>query len=412
MRPTTLAALTMTTLALAACGGEQPAPQPPPMTPPPPAMASATPPPAETPPPPPARPSLADVVPQTLKGIGDAFNAHDAKKVGTYYAEDCVVQSYGTPEREGHGRDDVSKAAQWVYDFSNDAKTAVTRLWIKGNVAVTEFVWAGTMTGEYMGMKPTKKPIGQLRVHVAWFNDDGLVKEQHEYGDSVGLMAQMKGAKGAPPVPTLPTNAPEMHAAKGSPDEDKLADWAKAGDEAFSKDDVKAAIGMNADDAEYWINVSGKPATKGKKDMTKELTDWFKAFPDQKWTPTNAWGIDGFAIIEHQMTGTQKGPMGPLPPSNKVVTNWHFIDIMQPTAEGKMQRGWGYANLVEMMAQTGAFKPPSADKAPVAKTDAAKGGAGKGDKTDASKGSTTAKADSMKGDVGKSDTAKDTAKKK
>jgi hypothetical protein len=165
-------------------------------------------------------------------------------------------------------------------------------------------------------------------------------------------------------------------------------------------------IATVADDAEYWLNISGAQATKGKKDLAKDLTNWFKAFPDQKWTPTNAWGIDGFAIVEHTVSGTQKGPMGPLPPSNKQVTNWHWVDIIQPTADGKMQRGWGFANLAEMMLQTGALKPP-AEKALVAKTDAAKGGGGaKGDKSD------TAKGNAPKADAPKTDPTKDTAKKK
>ncbi len=385
MRSTTFAALTLTTLALVACGGEQPAPQPPPAMPPPPpvAAASASAAPADTTPPPPAKPSLAELVPQTLKGIGDAFNAHDAKKLASYYSEDCVVQSYGTPDREGHGRDDVAKAAQLTADTFSDAKVAVTRVWTKGNVAVTEVVWAGTMTGDTPAMKASKKAVGQTRLHVLWFNDDGLVKEQHEYGDGAGLMAQMKGAKAAPPVPTVPASVPEMHVSKGAPDEDKLADGGKKMDETFSKDDVKAVVATAADDADYWVNISGGPASKGKKDLTKDLSNWFKAFPDQKWTTTNSWGIDGFEIVEHTMSGTQKGPMGPLPASNKPVTNWHWVDVIQPTADGKMQHGWGFTNLVEMMSQTGAIKPPPAEKpAPVAKADPAKAPKGDAAKTD------------------------------
>ena len=56
------------------------------------------------------------------------------------------------------------------------------------------------------------------------------------------------------------------------------------------------------------------------------------------------------------MTGTQKGRLGALPASNKEVRDWHWLDIMQPTADGKLQHGWGFANLVEVLAQTGALK--------------------------------------------------------
>ena len=34
------------------------------------------------------------------------------------------------------------------------------------------------MTGDMMGMKATGKPVGQMRLHVYWFNDDGLVERR------------------------------------------------------------------------------------------------------------------------------------------------------------------------------------------------------------------------------------------
>jgi steroid delta-isomerase-like uncharacterized protein len=211
-----------------------------------------------------------------------------------------------------------------------------------------------------------------------WFNDDGLVKEIHQYADGAGIMSQIQGKKGAPAVPALPTNPPQVHVAKGGPDEDKLVDLAKASDDTFSKDDAKAAQALHADDADVWLSFGGQ-SMKGKKDITKGLTDWFKSFPDQKWTVTNAWGIDGFAIVEHTLSGTQKGAMGPfLPASNKPVTNWHFVDIIQPTADGKVQHAWIYSNLLEMMAQTGALKKPgdkpAAGAKAAAKTAAPAGG--------------------------------------
>ena len=186
----------------------------------------------------------------------------------------------------------------------------------------------------------------------------------HEYGDGAGVLAQMQAKRGAPPVPAVPAGAPEMHVSKGTPEEDKLASWGKASDEMFNKGDVKAIVAGMAEDGDYWINMGGQPAMKGAKANTAGLTGWFKAFPDQKWTTTNSWGIDGFAIVEHTMTGTNKGPLGPMPATRKAVTDWHFVDIYQPTADGKMQHGWGYANPVEMMIQTGVIKMPGAPAAP------------------------------------------------
>jgi ketosteroid isomerase-like protein len=311
---------------------------------------------AEPPPPPPPapKPTLAELIPQTLKGIEDAFNAHDAKKLAGYHTQDCEVVEYGDP-MPAHGRDDIEKRLQGMFDGIPDAKTAATRVWIKGNVAIQELVWAGTMSSDLMGMKATKKPVGGYRIHVAWFSDDGLVKEVHQYADGGALMAQMQGKPNAPPVPAIPTNPPEVHVSKGSPDEDKLVDWLKSVDDTFDKDDVKAAIAIHADDCEVWMGPGGRPSMKGKKEVTKALTDWFKTFPDQKWSNANAWGIDGFTIAEKTMSGTQKGKLGPLPASNKPVS-WHWLEILQPNSDGKVEHAWLFANVVEVMAETGALK--------------------------------------------------------
>ena len=360
--PTILAAGAAVVLGVAACGGEAPPPQPPPSLPMPTASAAAAAP--TTAPPPPAKPPLSELIPQTLKGIGDAFNAHDARKMAGYYADDAAVYTYGGGET--HSRGDLQNSIAQLFAAFGDAKSAPDRIWIKSNVAIVELTWTGSMTGDFMAMKATNKQAGEMRLHVMWFDDDGLVKEVHQYGDSAGMMSQIAGKKGAAPVPMLRTNPPEVHVAQGTADEDKLADWAKATDDAFNKDDAKSVIGTMAEDADYWLNFSGQPAMKGKRELMAGLAAWFKAFPDQKWTVTNAWGIDGYGIVEHAMSGTQKGPLGPIPASNKPVTAWHWVDIMQPAADGKVQHGWGYANLFELMAQTGASKKAGAKPAAAA----------------------------------------------
>jgi steroid delta-isomerase-like uncharacterized protein len=362
MRTRILAALSVTTLVLSACGGEAPPPDAPAPPPPPPAdTASAAPPSADTTPPsPPPKPALADVIPQTLQGVGDAFNGHDAQKMAGFVTDDCAVYNYGSGET--HSRGDMATGIGGLFTAVPDVKMARTRVFIKGNAAVIEEVWSGTMKGDMGPLKATNKPVGGSVVEVYLFTDDGLVKEMHEYGDDAGLLRQMMGKKDAPPVPTLPTNPPETHVGKGTPDEDTLVTWAKGIDDTFSKDDAKAAAATWADDGDLLMNFGG-PATKGKKDLLKEMQSWFKAFPDQKWTSTNVWGIDGFAIIEHSFTATHKGPFVKIPASGKTVQSWHMIDILQPTADGKVQHDWGYANMTEVLAQIGALKALGDSKA-------------------------------------------------
>jgi hypothetical protein len=370
------AAVCVGVLCFVACAGEEPAPQPPPTPAPATAATANVTPAAETAPPASPKPPLADLIAQTLAGMQDAFNAHDPKKVASYCTEDCVVVEYG--QLESHGRDEVATRIQGLFDAVGDARCAALRTWLGGSggsrdsngsnehVVVSEIAWAGTMTGDFKGIKATNKPVGQVSARVLWFGEDGLLKAMHVYADGAGLMAQMAGTKGAPPVPLLPTNSPEIHVSQGSPEGDNLVDWAKGTDATMSKDDPETALGQFADDGDCWVNFSGTTATRGKKENEKALARFFKAFPDQKWTSVNAWDIAGFAILEHTMSGTQKGPIATHHGTGKPVTDWHWLDILQPSAEGKIQHGWGYANLVELMKQTGDSKPEDRAAAKVA----------------------------------------------
>src|SRR5271165_1289705 len=114
MRSALLAVITSGVLSLAGvllgtggCGGQEPVAQPPPagapapVPPAPPLGASAAPAPADTTPPPPAKPSLAEIIPRTLQGMRDAFNAHDAKKLASFCTETCTVAGYGQPDCHG-----------------------------------------------------------------------------------------------------------------------------------------------------------------------------------------------------------------------------------------------------------------------------------------------------------------------
>src|SRR5258708_4038237 len=137
MRAKTLAVLVVLTCAAAACGGEQP---PPPQPPPPPAASLPPPPPtaatSEAPPAPP-KPAMTDLIPQTIKNISDAFNAHDSQKFAANFAPDVVCTTYGMPDM--HGREDMAKGLQSFLDVSSDVKGGVGRAFAKGNLVCIEW---------------------------------------------------------------------------------------------------------------------------------------------------------------------------------------------------------------------------------------------------------------------------------
>jgi len=363
MRSTPRAAVLLAGLAALSCGG-QAAPAQTPAAPAREPIATASTPVAVEPAPeaPAPKPSPQSLVQAATKGLADALGARDAGKAASFFADDASAASYGG--WEAHGRDEIAKRLQEFFAAFGDAKTVVMRAWTK----VEESAWAGTMTGDFMGRTATHAPVGQLRVDVLVFDADGRVKELREYVDDAALLAQMNGKKDAPPVPLIPTNAPSVHVAAESPEDDKLAAWGRA----LGEGDAGAIGAGLADDSDLWVSFGDRPATHGKKALAKQMAGFAKAFPDAKWTTTASWGIDGFAIVEHTMTGTQKGPLGALRASNKPVTSWHWLTIVQPGADAQIHHVWAYANRVELLRQTGALDAFATKPRPAARRDTAK----------------------------------------
>ncbi len=362
----TRSAVWVSLLAVAAsCGGQAP---PAPQSPPAPVEPVASTPPAPAPPPeppsdaPPPKPSLQLQMQDAIKALADAFDAHDPQKVAALYEDGASATAYGT--WEAHGRVELAAKLHEFFVAFADAKSVTMRAWTKGNVVVQETAWAGTMTGDFMGHPATHDRVGQLRAEVLVFDSDGLVKEMREYADDAGLVAQMTGAKDAPRPPLLPTNEANVHVSVDMPEDEKLAAFGQAGSDALAKGDVSTIVAALADDADVWVSFGGKPATRGKKALTKALSVWEKAFPDQKWTTTASWVVGGFAIVESAMTGTQKGPLGTLRASNKLVADWHWLTVIQPTAGETVSHVWAHANLFEMLRQTGGLLPSAKRPAP------------------------------------------------
>ena len=328
--------------ALAACGGEEPQPVTPP--PPPPAVSvssveTAAPP--VTPPEPP-KPTLAQLEAASGKAMMEALNAHDADKLASVYTDDAVAIHAGRTEGPMNGKDAIKAGIQGLFTAFPDAKFAGSRTFVKNDVVVAEFGWTGTNTGDFMGQKPTGKQVGQMGVGIYWYTPEGKVKESHMYldGGSLAFQLGMPKAKGRPMV-GLPTSN-EMHVAKGSPDEDKNVDGAKAMAAVFEKKDSKAFVDGMTDDSTYESNTMPKPFV-GKKDAKAFFTAFTKAFPDIKDEVKGAWGVEDYVIDEYVWTGTQKGaltgPSGTIPATGKAV-NLHGVEILQ-MKDGKMVKGWG-----------------------------------------------------------------------
>jgi steroid delta-isomerase-like uncharacterized protein len=386
---------------ISACGGEAEIVPPPQAPTPPPQVAAPTPEPTPAPAPEPPKPSLLELEKQTAKAWLAALNAHEAAKFAERFAPDGVSITYGAGENKG--REAIASDMQKLFDAFPDIKVGESNIYAKGEIVVVEWAMNGTHKGEFMGVKPTGKPVGVRGATVAWMTPDGLIKQEHRYFDGATLMAQIGQIKTpARPIPPLPSGDATWHVAKGTPDEDKQSDIVKGMYGAFEKKSEADFIGAMADNA-TWTDVTMPKDMTGKAEAKKSFQVFTKAFPDGKIGIETIFSVDDVTIVESTMNGTHNGPLGPLKATKKPVS-LHGLDVMT-IKDGKIQAATGYSNSVELLAQTGLLPKPkaagdkAAEKKPVDKAE-------KTDKAPAAKTEKPVSKDTPKSDAPKADAAK------
>ena len=177
-----------------------------------------------------------EVVEQTIHALFAAWNARDNDKIASLVTDDVALVFYGAlfaPERQGKADFTDPDVRGWW----GDSHFGVRRTWTKGRFGVVELTLQGTPKPGVWLPGQWGHPVGQRRAAVYVLDDDGRVKEERVYADAAGIVAQARGGKDAPSLEALPTGAPEAHTAKGTADEDRLVDWAKSIEAAWSSDD-------------------------------------------------------------------------------------------------------------------------------------------------------------------------------
>lgn len=336
-------------LSFAACGGEEP----PPVAPLPPPPAVETPPaqePAKQEPAP--KPSLAQLQQQALAAALAGLNGHDPKMFASVYAEDGVIEVAGL--NQVNGREAIAQnMAEWFETFK-DVKLGFSRVWVKGDTMVLEWVINGKHHGELFGVKGTEQPIGHYGLSVVTFNADGKVVRESRYGELGAVMAQVAAAgtkAKARPIPPVP-DKPEVIVAKAAPEEEKNLEIAKATFGALESKKEADFVAALTDDMEH-DGLFHLETSKGKEGAKKFFKGFVSAFPDAKFEVTKTLAIGDYVIAESRLKATHKGQLGQIAATKRPV-DLHLVDIFM-IKDGKLARAWTYQNSLEMQQQLGLF---------------------------------------------------------
>jgi steroid delta-isomerase-like uncharacterized protein len=315
-------------MAVVGCGGEEAPANPPPTTM---TSASATPPPmtsasAATTATPAPKPPLADLIKKTLAEVDAGWAAHDAAKISAAYAADASLVMPGPMGWHEQKKDDMMKDLEGLFKAFPDVKITPTRVFMKGNLVVTESVMTGTNSGEFMGEKATGKKIGHRAVMLTWFNHDHVTMMAHLGHGMPGMKARA--------VEAIPTVTVEAVAPGDSAMETKEADAVKAIYASFEKKDSKAFLAAYADDA-VAADYTRHEDLKGKDFAKKWWAEMFKSFPDLKITPSNMTAIGPYVISEIEASGTFKSDYQGAKATNKR-GSVHEVNIIKFNKDGKV----------------------------------------------------------------------------
>lgn len=341
------------TPAVFACGGEEPPPATPaPPAPPPPPPPAPTPPPE---PPPAPKPTMADLVKDALDGSLKALNNSDPKKFASVYADNALVSVAGL--NDINGRSGVEQNMTEWFETFKDVKFGFSRVWIKNETVVLEWVINAKHHGELFGKKGTEAQIGHYGLSVVTLNSEGKVGSEHRYGELGAVMTQVAGgAKVQPrPIPAVPASG-ENITSTGKPEEDKNVDVAKSVLAALEGGKKEADFtALLADDVEQ-DGLFALEMSKGKDGAKKFYKAFTTAFPDAKFEVQKTVGVGDYAIVESILKGTHKGALGSIQPTKKPIAI-HIVDVMK-IKDGKIAKASTYQNSLELQMQLGLFNLP------------------------------------------------------
>jgi uncharacterized protein (TIGR02246 family) len=350
------------------CGGEEPqpvAPQPAAPAPSPPPTA-----PAPEPPPPPPKPSMAELQKEAIADALKGLNGQDPKKFASVYAEDGVISVAGL--NEVSGRSNIEQNMTEWFETFKDVKLGFSRVWVKNETLVLEWVINGKHHGELFGVKGTEQPIGHYGLSIVSVNPEGKVASEHRYGELGTVMTQVggAGAKVKPrPIPAIPA-APETIVSTSTPDEEKNVEVAKNVLASLESGKKEADFtNLLADDIEQ-DGLFHLEMSKGKDGAKKFYKSFTTAFPDAKFEATKAIAAGDYAIVESVLKATHKGALGTIQPTKKPIAI-HLVDIFK-VKDGKVTRAWTYQNSLEMQQQLGLFNVAAAGNVPASQATGAK----------------------------------------
>jgi len=215
---------------------------------------------------------------------------------------------------------------------------------------IAEWTMSGIQSGDWMGIKPSQKPVSIRGLGLFWFDSKGLVSDTHFYFDVGAIMAELGAGPKGVEAPSLAATTPgDVATATGSEAEKHDVSIVNASWDAFEAKNEAGYLAPMADDVEVFRPDHGNPE-RGRAERKKFFKWAAGGIGSLSQTPLNAWGIGPFVIEEYSLAGVHSGVLTGAPPSGHAL-RLHYVDIDE-LKDGKIVRQWVYGNSMELLAET------------------------------------------------------------
>ncbi len=131
----------------------------------------------------------------------------------------------------------------------------------------------------------------------------------------------------------------------------------RAAYENWNRRNFDGALQLVADNCTYTDNAQ-RETIHGRQNLRAYLANWAKAWSDGKIKDARFIDAGDMVIAEFTGEGTNDGPFGGLPPTNRHVS-FPFCEIWQFDKTGRMISGSCYYDLYSILIQLGHLRPLS-----------------------------------------------------
>ncbi|GAB4228098.1 MAG: hypothetical protein Tsb0021_05290 [Chlamydiales bacterium] len=129
-------------------------------------------------------------------------------------------------------------------------------------------------------------------------------------------------------------------------------------DEVFSNNNIEVLNELVSENVTIHDDAI-KDSKKGLTSLKTAEKNYWKAFPDKKATIDSLWTVDDSVIVRWKCTGTHKGMLEDISPTNKKF-NINGIAIYKFNNEGKIVEIWQNWDRLTLLEQIGEIRPTHA----------------------------------------------------